>query len=143
MKQLTDEEALDYIERFHGHIGPYVVLGYRAGLIALRELGQDPFTKRAFSFTGFKPPVSCFTDGVQLGSCCTLGKGNIRVEDMAQARVRFERKDGSKTVEISLLEETGLRISGAKSWEDSEELARKMILEPDERLFAIKVDERV
>lgn len=143
MKQLTDEEALSFLNRFHGHIGPYVVLGYRAGLIACRELGPGPFSKRAVSFAGLKTPISCFTDGVQLGSCCTLGKGNIHVENKAEARVRFETKDGSKTVEISLLEETGLCISGAKSWEDSEELARKMILEPDERLFAIKVDERV
>jgi formylmethanofuran dehydrogenase subunit E len=143
MKQLTDEEALSFLNRFHGHIGPYVVLGYRAGLIALRSLGEDPFSKRAVSFTGSQPPVSCFTDGVQLGSCCTLGKGNIHVEDKAEARVRFEAMDGSKTVEIFLLEETSSRISNTNGWEASEELARKMIREPDERLFAIKVDERV
>jgi formylmethanofuran dehydrogenase subunit E len=98
-EQLSHEQALAFLNRFHGHIGPYVVLGYRAGLVANRVLGQDPFCKRAHTMTGLKPPVSCFTDGVQLGSCCTLGKGNITVSDEGEPRVRFELKDGSEGIE--------------------------------------------
>ena len=138
LKKLSPEEILDYIHCFHGHIGPYVVLGYRAGLIASMELGDDPFVKRAVTFTGLKTPISCFTDGVQLGSCCTLGKGNIRVENNAEARVRFELKDGSRSLEISLTEDAICRITDAKDWEESEHLARKMFDEPEDSLFVIE-----
>ncbi|MBN2380468.1 formylmethanofuran dehydrogenase subunit E family protein [candidate division WOR-3 bacterium] len=142
-KQLSNEEALFFLKRFHGHIGPYVVLGYRAGLIANRELGSDPFSKRAVTFTGFKTPISCFTDGVQLGSCCTLGKGNITVEDKGEARVIFTAKDDSRAVEIKLSDETVSRIARADTWELSDRLGREMLAEPEEGLFIIKIDDRV
>lgn len=141
-RHLTEKEVLFFLSQFHGHIGPYVVLGYRAGLIAARELGDDPFCKRAVVFTGVETPLSCFIDGIQIGSCCTLGKGNITVEDKCEARVRFESKDGSRTVEVSLLDETLLRISRADSWEQSHQLGHEMLSEPEEKLFLIKINEK-
>ena len=45
MKVRNMDETLDLIEKFHGHLGPYVVLGYRIGLIANEKLGKDPFSK--------------------------------------------------------------------------------------------------
>lgn len=45
---------------------------------------------------GDRPPVSCFADGVQLGSGCTTGKGNLRVEVAAsgkpEATVSFRKR---------------------------------------------------
>ncbi len=137
-KKLSDAETLIFLDRFHGHIGPYVVLGYRAGLVANRELGEDPFCKRARTFTGLEPPVSCFTDGVQFGSCCTLGKGNITVSGEGEPRVRFELKDGSKSVEISLTERTKARIAAAHGWETADRLGRQMLSEPEGSLFVVR-----
>jgi len=96
------DEELVQLGKFHGHVGPYVILGYRAGKIANRVLGDDPFGKTALSFTGTKPSVSCFTDGVQFSSGCTLGKGNITVEEKGEARVIFTDKEG-RAVEVTLL----------------------------------------
>ena len=73
-------ETLKQIEKFHGHIGPYAVIGYRMGLVANKKLGSDPFLKKAVVFTGTNPPLSCIVDGIQISSGCTFGKGNIRVE---------------------------------------------------------------
>ncbi|HEC81191.1 MAG TPA: hypothetical protein ENI42_02025, partial [Thermoplasmatales archaeon] len=39
------KETLKRIEQFHGHLGPYVVLGYRMGIIANKFLGENPFKK--------------------------------------------------------------------------------------------------
>lgn len=103
------DDELVQLGRFHGHVGPYVILGYRAGTIANRVLGDDPFGKTAVSYTGTKPSVSCFTDGIQFSSGCTLGKGNITVEENGEARVIFTAKDG-RVVEITLLEEIPDRI---------------------------------
>ncbi|TKJ42937.1 hypothetical protein CEE36_05470 [candidate division TA06 bacterium B3_TA06] len=136
-KELSHEEALFFLNRFHGHIGPYLVLGYRAGLIANRILGDDPFAKRAHTMTGSKTPISCFTDGVQLGSCCTLGKGNITVSDEGEPRVRFELADGSEGIEVCLTDEAKARIATAHDWDGADRLGRQMLTEPEEELFVI------
>ena len=94
-------EILKLIEKFHGHLGPYAVLGYRMGLIANEKIGTDCFSKNAIVFTGNNPPLSCIIDGLQLSSGCTLGKGNIEVIDGDCAKVVFSKKSGEK-IEIKL-----------------------------------------
>jgi len=93
--------TLKLIEKFHGHLGPYAVLGYRMGLIANEKIGTDCFSKNAIVFTGFSPPISCIIDGLQLSSGCTLGKGNIKVIEENCAKVVFSKKSGEK-IEIKL-----------------------------------------
>jgi formylmethanofuran dehydrogenase subunit E len=91
-------ETLKLIENFHGHLGPYAVLGYRMGLIANEKLGNDAFCKSAIVMTGNKPPISCIVDGIQLSSGCTLGKGNINVENQGIAKAIFSNKEGEKII---------------------------------------------
>lgn len=68
------------IADFHGHLGPYVIMGFRAGCAARRFLGaRGYFDLEAMVQSGDRPPISCFADGVQLGSGCTTGKGNLKV----------------------------------------------------------------
>ncbi len=64
---------------FHGHLGPYVVLGYRIGRYARRYFCEDPFSMRVDVYCSGTTPQSCLADGVQLGSGCTLGKRNIEI----------------------------------------------------------------
>jgi len=90
------DETLNQIEKFHGHLGPYAVVGYKMGLIANEKLGSDPFCKRAKVFTGTNPPVSCIIDGIQLSSNCTLGKGRITVENKNLAKAEFTSEDNKK-----------------------------------------------
>ena len=73
-------KTLADLEKFHGHLGPYVIIGFKMGQIANNKLGKDPFCKKAITWTGKNPPVSCIIDGIQLSSGCTLGKGNIIVK---------------------------------------------------------------
>jgi len=78
--RLDREALLSRIEDFHGHLGPYVIFGFRAGQLALRVLeAKGFFDLEADVHCGDRPPVSCFADGVQLGSGCTTGKGNLKV----------------------------------------------------------------
>ncbi|RJQ07391.1 MAG: hypothetical protein C4551_06755 [Bacillota bacterium] len=77
---LAPGELLLRIEDFHGHLGPYVILGFRAGRLALDLLGAEGyFDLEATVHCGDEPPLSCFADGVQFGSGCTTGKGNLKV----------------------------------------------------------------
>lgn len=97
-----DPEAVDLegmIERgveLHGHLGPYLVAGIRMGLLALGLLGSAGyFGISAVSEAGRKPPMSCLSDGVQIGSGCTAGKGNLKITDAGQAQVHFHTEGGA------------------------------------------------
>jgi formylmethanofuran dehydrogenase subunit E len=78
----TDECSpthLAALKAFHGHLGPYVLAGMRVGRYALRRLGAEAhFGIEADVECAGQPPVSCFLDGVQFSTGCTLGKMNIR-----------------------------------------------------------------
>ncbi|MCX5710376.1 MAG: formylmethanofuran dehydrogenase subunit E family protein, partial [Candidatus Omnitrophica bacterium] len=64
---------------FHGHLGPYLVLGLKAGEMALRKLGcKKYFGLEVKVFGALKKPKSCFIDGLQLSTGATYGKGNIQ-----------------------------------------------------------------
>lgn len=77
-RTFSREELLDRLRDFHGHLGPFAMLGYRAGLLALRELGlPSHFGLSATVRCPDGPPPSCFIDGVQYSTGCTLGKRNI------------------------------------------------------------------
>jgi len=123
--------------RFHGHVGPYAILGYRAGKIANRVLGDDPFGKTALTYTGTTPPVSCFTDGVQFASGCTLGKGNISVEEAGEARVVFsDKKD--RSIEIALLPELPERIRKVFDGGDQDAFNQWVWTADEEELFTVE-----
>ncbi len=72
------DEIVERAVLLHGHVGPFLVVGIRMGLLAL-ELLEHPgyFGLSAESEAGSTPPVSCLNDGVQIGSGCTTGKGNL------------------------------------------------------------------
>ena len=88
------DETLKTIEQFHGHLGPYVILGYKMGIIANNHLGSDPFEKTVIVTTGTNPPISCLIDGIQISSGCTLGKGSIKVTNESIPKAMFSNKKG-------------------------------------------------
>jgi len=128
-------DLADFIERgvlLHGHTGPFLIAGIRAGLLALKLLDHPGyFGIRAESEAGTEPPVSCFTDGIQIGSGCTIGKGNLSVIDTRLPRVRFTADDG-KTVLIEIRDRP-LRMFTGGEVEGEAERARSL---PLEELFA-------
>lgn len=68
---------LEYIRRFHGHIGPFVILGYRIGE-RIRNMASSEKI-RIEIFVEDHPPVSCIADGIQLSTGSTLGRGLFRI----------------------------------------------------------------
>jgi len=109
--------------RFHGHLGPFLVLGLKAGLFANEVLGKDCFKTRAVVVTKPAPPFSCFVDGIQFATCCTMGKGNIELNKGDSLSVLFTK--GTKTVQLRLktyilksLKEASLKTRLDKTAED-------------------------
>ena len=129
-------ETLEKIEQFHGHIGPYAVIGYRMGEIANKMLGADPFCKKAVVWTGTNPPLSCIVDGIQISSGCTFGKGNITVKHENLAKAEFSNNDGKHikiTLKPSIQEEIDTKVTDKNIVLYSEKFCNLS----DEKLFKI------
>lgn len=94
-----DEFLLRAIE-FHGHLGPYLVLGLKAGLYANQTFGREPMKTEAFIETKTTPPQSCFADGVQFSTGCTFGKGNIHLKEGEGLQVTFRRNNQKLTLRL-------------------------------------------
>ncbi|HDL84891.1 MAG TPA: formylmethanofuran dehydrogenase, partial [Candidatus Acetothermia bacterium] len=91
------DEMIERGVHLHGHLGPFLVAGIRMGRLALDLLNSPGyFGIHAVSETGDETPLSCLTDGVQIGSGCSIGKGNLRVTDAKRPRVHFETDDGNR-----------------------------------------------
>ena len=92
--------SLEEAARLHGHKGPWLVIGYRAGLRAREVL--EPHTEHDLLCVARLPtkiPYTCSLDGIQAASGCTLGKQNIVVEGSANIEFEFvNRRTGRKLI---------------------------------------------
>lgn len=128
------------LRTFHGHLGPYVVLGYRMGTLALERTGsKGHFGISAEVHSILKPPPSCLIDGVQLGSGCTLGKRNITIQEDdgpayvlfttgGRTKIRIALRSGVPDLVTSLVDERGVEAAG-----------REMLGMKTEELFEIEM----
>ena len=130
--------AEELLKSFHGHLGPYVVLGYRMGMLALESLdSKGHFGLSAEVHSILQPPQSCLIDGVQLGSGCTLGKRNIDVyEHDGPAYVVFEMENGAR-IRIALRPAVPGRIRSMIEKRGVEAVGEYFLTAPLDSLFEI------
>lgn len=133
---ITDELLRDAI-KFHGHLGPFLVLGLKAGLFANKVLGKDYFKTRAIVETEPKPPYSCFVDGVQVATGCTMGKRNIKIR-RGKSLSLIINKD-NESVKMTLKEEILESLKNMSFREDAEKKALEIINKPISDLFNINM----
>lgn len=94
---LDRECTLEELAAFHGHLGPYIVIGYRMGRYIRKHYCEDPFSLTARIYCSGRTPETCLADGVQLGSGCTIGKGNIDIVRDDIISVEFTTPSGTVT----------------------------------------------
>lgn len=119
------DKILDEASTFHGHLGPFLALGVKAGLRALEVFGYDPCGVRAEVIVPrMETPYTCFADGIQYVTGCTLGRGNIRIREGSFLEVVFSR--GSRRLELRVRGEVLSRLeSGSYDMEaEAREVAR-------------------
>lgn len=135
-KMEQSEELLSRAIEFHGHLGPYLVLGLKAGLYANQTLGKDPMKTEAFIKTKRTPPQSCFTDGVQFTTGCTMGKGNISLTEGEGLLVIFKKNSQKLTLKLKkeIIEEINSLPSLEEAWE---KLAKDLYQREAEEIFEI------
>lgn len=93
------------IKRMHGHVGPWNVLGWRIGKVALRELdtkwGRHELD--IICYVPLKTPYSCMADGLVIGSGNTIGRLDLRLAEVVSPEfihVCVRRKDGTGPILI-------------------------------------------
>jgi len=103
---MIDQTTQNWLARavdFHGHLGPFLVIGVRAGLIGLMKLGIERGDPKLSVTAMLKNsiPFSCVLDGVQVATGCTIGNKRLRLEDSSKVAIKFENNDG-KRVEVEV-----------------------------------------
>lgn len=138
--QRLDTELMDVLDKaaeFHGHLGPFLAIGVRMGLLAKRTLRSDGFRDlNVIVNTGDNPPLSCVVDGIQVATGCTLGKGNIAVRNLGKILAVFRSRRQAMRVKMKMdvFESIKEGLSDGDP-EKMEETARKVSSMPDTSLF--------
>jgi len=129
-------------EDFHGHFGPFLVVGVRAGIIALRELQTSKENKslRAVVSLVYSVPYSCILDGIQLSTGCTIGNKRLRFEESPTFSIELEDPgNGKVTVSIpsKAVDELKQELAKDLPTKDLERLAHEVASTAEEELFLI------
>ena len=131
-KTVSLKQAVD----FHGHLGPYLVLGLLMGEYALKKIKANPHFGLEIKVWGAKDkPKSCLIDGLQLSTGCTYGKGNIAQYDGKVIKVSFLNRDTKKNIELLLRERTVERLKSSVDHKSCEKLAGEFYKTKPECLF--------
>jgi formylmethanofuran dehydrogenase subunit E len=77
----------------HGHFCPFLALGVRAGVIAMRTLGilENPGMEDVVAILECN---NCFSDGVQTVTGCTFGNNALIYRDVGKTAFTLARRDG-------------------------------------------------
>ena len=125
--------------KFHGHLGPYLILGILAGEIALNKLGSKKYFGMKVKVWGAnKKPKSCLIDGLQLSTGATYGKGNIHKLNSKKIKVLFEDLKNNRKINLYLKKSLINRLKNLKNHEDSEEFAREVYKAEPLEIFDLK-----
>ena len=135
------DDILDRGIEFHGHGGPFMVLGIRMGLVALERLDAHGwFDLRCLAKLRWAPPDSCVLDGIQISSGCTMGKHNVYVEEQDGIAAEFAK--GERVLEIRLRQEVLdriCRVLASKDADCTKSLVSELIEAPEAEIFIISL----
>jgi formylmethanofuran dehydrogenase subunit E len=130
------------IRRQHGHVGPWNILGWRIAQAALREFKSD-WGRHELDIVCYLPPqtpYTCLVDGVAVGSGNSIGRMDLRLAEVFEARQSFvavRRKNGSGPVLEFRVEADYLKSIINQPLAKLENLSRECVRLPEKQLFRI------
>jgi len=136
----TLRKAIDW----HGHFGPFLVLGVKMGIIGIRELEAIKGNPKLRVTVMTKPsvPFSCVIDGIQAATQCTLGNRKLRLRNSPKSvSAKFQILEGNivtVTLNPAKQEELKKLLSKHASFQEMEKIARNVVSMPEKELFEIK-----
>jgi len=130
-------------EKLHGHLGPFLVIGVRMGILAKKILNKNALESNKLRVTAKLPlltPFSCILDGIQATTQCTIGNQKLRIENsQAQIIAFFELENSGNGLSIhvdpQIIDELKNRYSKGAS---NEELAREITSMSESHLFILE-----
>jgi formylmethanofuran dehydrogenase subunit E len=128
---------------FHGHGGPFMLIGLRMGMLALRALDAEGwFGIRCVARLHWGPPDSCVLDGIQISTGCTTGKHNLDVVEAEGVTAKFEAGDRVLVVGVRDGILAAIREEQTGHGDESEEenlgrLMRRLREMPETELFEV------
>ncbi len=141
-KGRAPEDWWDQIERMHGHVGPWNVLGWRVGQAALRRFDTKWGLHELdiICYVPLRTPYSCIADGLTIGTGNTLGRLDLRLAEVFSLdfiHVCIKRKDGKGPALIYKPRQKYLRHIDAPKSEHLEKLSRQCSEMPEGDLFEV------
>ena len=134
LSQISLKEAV----KFHGHLGPYLVLGLRAGELALKKLGcKRYFGLKVKVWGATEKPKSCLIDGLQLSTGATYGKGNIEKNHAERIRMLFSCTKAHKKITMVPTRHVTEKLETLSSHYDSKMYAKLLYRSNPRGLFEI------
>ena len=128
--------TLKEAEKFHGHLGPYLVLGILAGEIALRKLRCKKYFGLEIKVWGAsQKPKSCLVDGLQLSTGATYGKGNIRKLNGSAIKIEFCQRINHKKITLRFKNGLIQQLKETKTHRDAQLRAKKLYKTDYYKLF--------
>ncbi|MGB9777666.1 MAG: FmdE family protein [Anaerolineae bacterium] len=93
IREGNTEALLQKAGELHGHFCPFLALGVRAGLIAMRALNvhENPGMEDVVAILECN---NCFSDGVQTVTGCTFGNNGLIYRDIGKTAFTLARRDG-------------------------------------------------
>jgi hypothetical protein len=130
------------IQRYHGHVGPWNVLGWRIGQAALRELKSE-WGKHELEVVCYVPPqtpFTCLLDGLSVGTGNSQGRLDLRMAEVLtweESFVAVRRKDGQGGVLEFRPQEIYLASILNQPADKLEALCQECAKMPEDRLFVV------
>ena len=99
-----NENNIQEAVRFHGHLGPFLVLGLKMGKFAKEYINPRDFKdiEVEIFIHPFKTPESCIIDGIQFSSGCTIGKKNLIIKESDKKEIKAIFRGNNKELNIKV-----------------------------------------
>ncbi len=94
---MIDEQTLDRVVEFHGHLCPGLAMGVAAAQLALREIGPHAKDEEVVAVV---ETDTCGVDAIQFLTGCTFGKGNLIHRDWGKNAYSFFRRSDGRAVRL-------------------------------------------
>ena len=137
-------KTIDDAADFHGHLGPFLVIGVKMGIIGMQELGlkSNDGKLRVMAHLKYSVPISCTLDGLQITTKCTIGNQKLKFVESPDIKAEFRLTNGKEvTVAVNSAIYDKLKsqlLSEKKSNKEVEHLAHLINSMPEKDLFIIK-----
>jgi len=133
---------LEKAAEFHGHLGPFLAIGVRMGLIGMERIGEPSWGMMRITVSlPIRVPFSCVVDGLQFSTKCTIGNQKLSLKNSTKIQATFDSRDDGGVVVLlskSTFQKLKTKLLGKRL---SDEEVRKLAIEvasmPEHRLFEV------